>query len=207
MAASCPSDAALGKTITVDFTKGSSDYFTSAAGTSLTYDSTNGANFVMASEGQAPTITSTNYIFFGKVSVVMKAAAGQGIVSSFVMESDDLDEIDWEWLGGNTAQVESNYFGKGNTTTYNRALYHAVATPQADFHTYTVDWSNESIIWSIDGTTVRTLLYSDAVDGKNFPQTPMVIKMGNWDGGASTENEGTIVSNTPSRVKVPNLLG
>jgi len=189
---SCPSDTALGKTITVDFTSGSSDYFTEATGTSLTYDATNGANFIMSKEGQAPTITSNFYIFFGKVSVTMQAAPGTGVVSSFVMESDDLDEIDWEWLGGDGTQVESNYFGKGNTTTYDRAIYHTVSTPQSEFHTYTIDWSKESIIWSIDGTEVRTLLYTDANGGANFPQTPMVVKMGNWDGGASTEGAGTI---------------
>lgn len=38
---------------------------------------------------------SNFYIFFGVVSTVMKAAPGQGIISSIVMESDDLDEVDW----------------------------------------------------------------------------------------------------------------
>lgn len=51
-------------------------------------------------ETQAPTLNSNDYIFFGNIEVVMKAATGQGIVSSFVLESDDLDEVDWEWLGG-----------------------------------------------------------------------------------------------------------
>lgn len=36
------------------------------------------------------------YIFFGTVSVVMKASPGPGICSSIVLLSDDLDEIDWE---------------------------------------------------------------------------------------------------------------
>lgn len=40
----------------------------------------------------------------------MKAASGQGIVSSIVLESDDLDEIDWEFLGGDTTQVQSNFY-------------------------------------------------------------------------------------------------
>jgi hypothetical protein len=39
----------------------------------------------------------------------MKAAPGAGIVSSFVMQSDDLDEIDWEWIGSDTAQVQSKF--------------------------------------------------------------------------------------------------
>jgi Glycosyl hydrolases family 16 len=89
----CPPDKALGKTITIDFTQGASDQFSLADGTTLTYGS-NGAEFTMNKETDAPTITSNWYIFFGKVDVVMQAAPGTGIVSSFVMESDDLDEID-----------------------------------------------------------------------------------------------------------------
>lgn len=54
-----------------------------------------GAEFIMTSDGLAATITSTKYIFFGKVDMYMRAANGTGVVSSFVMESDDLDEIDW----------------------------------------------------------------------------------------------------------------
>ena len=40
-------------------------------------------------------------MLFGKIEVVLQAAPGQGIVSSSVMMSDDLDEIDWEWSGSN----------------------------------------------------------------------------------------------------------
>lgn len=89
----CPPDKALGKTITVDFTQGASDQFSLANGTTLTYGS-NGAEFIMVKEDDAPTITSVWYIFFGRVDVTLQAAPGTGIVSSFVMESDDLDEID-----------------------------------------------------------------------------------------------------------------
>lgn len=188
----CPADKALGKTITVDFTKGASSEFNLAQGTTLTYDGTNGAVFTMDKETEAPTITSNWYIFFGKVDVVLRAAPGIGIVSSFVMESDDLDEIDWEWLGGDTTQVETNYFGKGNTTTYDRATYVPVATPQDTFHTYTIDWNAQRVQWIIDGNVVRTLEYSAANGGSNYPQTPMQVKMGNWDGGSSTSPEGTV---------------
>lgn len=83
---------------------------------SVTYDATNGANFTIAESGDAPTMQSNWYIFFGEVSVEMKVAPGTGIVSCAILESDDLDEIDWEWLGGTADQVETNYFGKGNTT-------------------------------------------------------------------------------------------
>jgi len=89
----CTSDAALGKTITVDFTQGASSEFSLESGTEITYGD-DGAEFIITSAGLARTIISNKYIFFGKVEVFLKAAAGTGIVSSFVMESDDLDEID-----------------------------------------------------------------------------------------------------------------
>ncbi|KAL5324118.1 hypothetical protein ACEPPN_008661 [Leptodophora sp. 'Broadleaf-Isolate-01'] len=187
----CPSDPALGKTVTIDFTAGESSYFTADDGTTMTYG-TDGAEFTITSDGLAKTIVSNDYIFFGKVEVALKAANGTGVVSSFVMESDDLDEIDWEWLGGNSTIVETNYFGKGNTTTYDRATYPPCDDPQEIWHIYTIDWTSEYIKWYVDGELLRTLLYADALDGQNFPQTPMRVKIGNWVGGGADSSEGTV---------------
>jgi beta-glucanase (GH16 family) len=186
---SCPCDDALGKTITTDFTKGKSDDWVLEDGTSMTYSGSDGAQFTIAKGTDAPTIKSSKYIFFGKVSVTMKASPGTGTVSSFILESDDLDEIDWEWLGSTDSSVESNFFGKGNTTTYDRAIYHPVSTPIETYHEYTIDWTSEYVKWYIDGALTRTLLYTDALalGGKNFPQTPMMVKMGNWIGCADAK--------------------
>ena len=117
----------------------------------------------------------------------MRASAGQGTVSSFILESGDLDEIDWEWLGADHANVQTNFFGKGNTSTYDRGQYHAMTDPVETFHTYTIDWTAESTKWYINGDLVRTLNYGDALalGGKNYPQTPMKVKMGSWIGCAS----------------------
>lgn len=95
-----------------------------------------------------------------------------------------------EALGGDTANIETNYFGKGNTTTYNRAAYEAVTDPQSTLHTYTINWTSSSIEWSIDGNVVRTLGYADA--GNDFPQTPMRLKLGIWAGGDPSNPPGTI---------------
>ncbi|KAK3081517.1 hypothetical protein LTS18_005894, partial [Coniosporium uncinatum] len=175
-----------------DFTQGSSAFsgWNSTAG-SLTYDS-NGAAFTINKQGDAPTVETTGYIFFGLVEVKMKAAPGQGIVSSIVLESDDLDEIDWEFTGTDVTQVQSNYFGKGDTTTYDRAAWHTVATPQDTTHTYTVNWTSSSTTWAIDGTVVRTLYYDGAQTGARYPQTPMRVKLGIWAGGDPSNSEGTI---------------
>jgi beta-glucanase (GH16 family) len=121
----------------------------------------------------------------------MKAAPGTGIVSSMVMQSDDLDEIDLEWLGGDSSQVQSNYFGKGQTTTYNRGAFEANPNNQDAFHTYTVDWTSEQIVWQIDGVTVRALTAADA-EANQYPQTPMQLKLGIWAGGDPSNPPGTI---------------
>lgn len=97
----CQPDTALGKSISADFTAGASDQFTTSG--NPTFDS-NGASLTVAKSGDAPTISSKWYIMFGKVEIVMKAAPGQGIVSSAVLQSDDLDEIDWEIIGSQTDQ-------------------------------------------------------------------------------------------------------
>ncbi|KAJ4312615.1 hypothetical protein N0V84_009853 [Fusarium piperis] len=187
----CPANPAFGdKKVNCDFTKGECDAFHGMIGTSLKYDG-KGALFAINKESDAPTIRSDNYIFFGRVDVVVQAAQGQGVVTSAVFQSDDLDEIDWEWVGGDNAQVQSNYFSKGDTTTYDRAAYHPVSAPLTSTHKYSIEWTSTKIDWIIDDTVVRTLNAADAKGGSAFPQTPMQIKLGTWVAGGKNSNAGT----------------
>ena len=54
----------------------------------------------------------------------MQVAPGKGIITSTVLFSDYLDEIDWEFCGNDFGVLTSeeggqnNYFGKGVTGTY-----------------------------------------------------------------------------------------
>jgi hypothetical protein len=184
----CPADTALGKSETIDFTSGASSQFTPSG--EPTYSS-NGAGFTIARSGDSPLIQSDFYIMFGHVEYTIQAAPGTGIVSSAIMQSDCLDEIDLEWLGGDDTQVQSNYFGKGITTTYNRGAYHSAPNNHDGFHTYSIDWTAAQIVWQVDGVTVRVLTYADAATGQ-YPQTPMVIKVGAWSGGDPSNPAGTI---------------
>ena len=109
----------------------------------------------------------------------MKAAPGVGIVSSLVLQSDDLDEVDLEWLGYDDQQVQSNYYGRGNTQVYDRGANLTNPGSQDDYHTYSVDWTADHITWSIDGQVLRTLTPQTA-DANQYPQTPMQLKMGSW---------------------------
>lgn len=91
----CPADAGTTESnLSFDFTQSSGlDQWKTTAGTVNT--GSNGAEFTINKRGDAPTIETDFYIFFGEISITMKAAPGTGIVSSLVFESDDLDEIDW----------------------------------------------------------------------------------------------------------------
>ncbi|KAL8811647.1 MAG: hypothetical protein Q9223_007488, partial [Gallowayella weberi] len=160
-----------------------------------------GAEFTFAKRYDAPTLWTKFKFFFGRVEFVVKAAPGVGIVSSMVLLSDDLDEVDWEFLGGVTTNVQTNYFGKGYTGSYNRSTSPTVASPQTQFHTYALDWSPTALVWSIDGVAVRTLNAADADgNGDQYPQSPMKVSLGLWDAGdpdAATKGWGGGVTPIP----------
>ncbi|CAF9919794.1 MAG: hypothetical protein HETSPECPRED_004125 [Heterodermia speciosa] len=152
-----------------------------------------GAELSFTQRFDAPTIRTDFNIFFGRVEYVVKAAPGTGIISSMVLLSDDLDEVDWEFRGGVTDSVQTNYFGKGYTGTYNRSTTEPVTSPQATFHTYALDWSPTALVWSIDGKIMRTLNAANADgNGSQYPQTPMKISLSLWDGGDPDTNPGTV---------------
>lgn len=185
----CSADTALGTAIDIDFTQGEVNSF-SASG-SPTYDS-NGVSFTISKSGDSPQLESLFYIMFGKVEITMKAATGAGIVSTLVLQSDDLDEIDMEWLGADSTEVQTNYFGKGDVTTYNRGQFNPAANNQAEFLTYTIEWTESQITWSVGSTVLRVLTPATA-DTDQYPQTPMQIKFGAWAGGdASLNSAGTV---------------
>ncbi len=175
--------------IDVDFTQGEVNSFQASGGT-VTYGS-DGATFTVSKGGDAPQLTSIFYIMFGRVEFTLKAAPGAGIVSSFVLQSDCLDEIDWEWLGADPDEVQSNYFGKGITGSYDRGAFHSLSGTQDDYTTYVLDWTSDRIVWTAGGTVLRQLGYNDAEAGQ-YPQTPMQVKFGAWSGGDPSNTQGTI---------------
>ena len=187
----CPADPALGMNYTFDFTKSTYNNIWNTTAGPITYGDA-GAEFTISSRGQAPELQSPFYILFGEVEVWMRAASGQGIVSSVVLQSDDLDEIDWELIGGNDTHAETNYFGKGNTTDPTRANWFPLDQPQENFHNYTTRWTAEQTDFFIDSNLVRTLKPEEAWGGKNYPQTPMNVRIGIWAGGDSKNGNGTI---------------
>ncbi|ODQ66729.1 hypothetical protein NADFUDRAFT_46113 [Nadsonia fulvescens var. elongata DSM 6958] len=185
----CDPDLALGNSVAIDFTKGASDLFDVTFKPDCVSYNDDGISFTVAKQGDNPTIQSKFHIMFGRTEAWVKAAPGVGIVSSFVLQSDTLDEIDIEWIGGDTTEFQTNWFSKGDTTTYDRGTFIGVHEPQTVWHNYTIDWTPDSLTWYLDGAVVRQLLPNN---GQGYPQSPMNIRIGSWAGGDPSNPPGTI---------------
>ncbi|KAL1963467.1 hypothetical protein VTN77DRAFT_8368 [Rasamsonia byssochlamydoides] len=165
-----------------------------------TWNITNGAvdytdeamEFSIIRKLDSPTIRSNFYIFFGRVEYHVQAAPGHGVISSVVLQSDDLDEVDWEWVGSESPQVQTNYFSKGKVVSGSAATFNVSGSTTNEFHNYTTVWTQEKLEWWVDNTLLRTLHYEDAEGGSAYPQTPMTIRIGIWPGGDPSEPKGTI---------------
>ncbi|KAI1380059.1 glycoside hydrolase family 16 protein [Hypoxylon crocopeplum] len=188
----CPPDPAFGTTHTFYFNATPPiNTFNMTAGT-VDYTADKGAAFTISKKGESPTLISNFYFFFGRTEVHLKAAPGTGIISSIVWSSDVLDEVDWEFMGGNTTHASTNYFGKGQPDFKNAGYHPVKGGVQDDYHNYTCVWTKEKLDWYIDAEHIRTLLAKDANNTLNYPQTPMKLSLGIWAGGDPDQPKGTI---------------
>jgi beta-glucanase (GH16 family) len=115
--------------------------------------------------------------------------------------SDVKDEIDWEWPGVETTEVQSNYFflGYANYSATKGETHKDFSDTSSNFHTYTLDWQAETLQWIVDGNVIRTLQKSDTAvtleDGTvqyQYPSTPSRIQISIWPAGTDANGEGTV---------------
>jgi hypothetical protein len=116
----CPDNPALGTTLEETFNSSTNgfdaNYWHFDGGEDLVSFGKEGAELPLVNNKDVVTIKSNFYIFFGTLEFIMKAAPGNGIISTVILLSDDLDEIDWEIKGGNHTTVSNNYYGESQST-------------------------------------------------------------------------------------------
>ncbi|KAL2754089.1 glycoside hydrolase family 16 protein [Sodiomyces alcalophilus JCM 7366] len=188
----CPPNPALGMAHTSHFNATPHSEAWEVHAGAVEYHPDDGVSFAIHKQGDSPTIRSKFYIFGGRTELHLKASAGKGIISSMMLLSDTLDEVDWEFVGINETMALSNYFGKGEEI-YTEGVEHA--TPFNvfdDYHNYTTVWTKERLEWWIDGHRVRVLHREEALrNGELYPQTPMRLYLGIWAAGDPRLPEGT----------------
>jgi hypothetical protein len=110
--------------------------------------------------------------------------------------SDVKDEIDYEFVGTDLDTAQTNLYWQALPYYGNSANITDISDTFTDWHTYTVDWQPDQIIWSVDGVVHRTKARNSTWNATsqlyNYPQTPSRVQISVWPGGAASQAQGTI---------------
>ncbi|THG96618.1 hypothetical protein EW026_g5238 [Hermanssonia centrifuga] len=138
---------------------------------------------------EGATVNSTFTMLYGKMSFEVAAPSVPGVVTAVILIADEHDEIDVELLGGDPSHWQTNIFAASPSDK--EPLWGVFGMIQ-DYprksnidakHNYTIDWNEDRIIWSVDGSKVRTLRKSDtSINGSlHYPSHPARVQLGIWD--------------------------
>ena len=133
------------------------------------------------------------YFGYGDFEVRMKPSGKNGTCSAFFTctgeydldengDPNPWDEVDIEFLGNDTTQVQFNYYVDG-VGGHEKKIDLGFDASE-DFHNYGYRWTEDYIVWFVDGKPVYKV---EATEKNPLPSTPGRILMNYWCGTEKAE--------------------
>ncbi len=81
-----------------------------SSGTPVWYDQ--GLMLTVQQDTVGTLVSSSVYVWYGKITTRLKTSAGAGVVTSFILYADSKDEIDIEFVGSELDSSQTSYYSR-----------------------------------------------------------------------------------------------
>jgi len=132
---------------------------------------------------------------FGRIEARIKVPQGQGLWPAFWLLGDNITEVDWPGCGEidimevighqpNVVHGSTHYTNSENRAASTTQGYDSGENLSEGYHVYRLDWTNESMIFSVDDNVIQETFIEE--DMKEFLRPHYIILNvavgGNWPG-------------------------